>query len=467
VFGFELDTRYNLLPGGTAYFLGNKQPFSGVWGAAGVQSQLMSQGKVWLRVSDGCTRAGADTAGWHAPSSQTADAQTAVSPRIVADEFGYQLESEKLARYFEAKAQELGVAILDDPLAEVLHDARGVTGLRLRSGQVMAADLYVDGTGSEAALLGKSLAEPFYSYEDALCCDRAAAGTWQRAREPLAPYTSAKTMSTGWCWRAEHERRLTGAYFYSSRFTREEEAEAEFRAENPRVRSTRTVSFQCGRYARAWVKNVVAIGAAAAVVEPLADTALAAICLQCQALAEVLLQDRGPKGTQTRQGEGATARSPSPVSLADAIAGFNDDTARGYDAIRDFLALHYRFNSRLDTPFWRECQEQVQLHGAGEVVDTFRKCGPSPRWRCDCAADRGWGEFGTEGYLALLVGLCVPYHASYAPSEQDRKMWAIIQQAIRQKVASALSVTEALALVRSDSWKWPEGIYDRSRTLRP
>ena len=39
-----------------------------------------------------------------------------------------------------------------------------------------------------------------------------------------------------------------------------DDAEAEFRAKNPKVADTRIVKFKTGRYVRGWVKNVVAIG---------------------------------------------------------------------------------------------------------------------------------------------------------------------------------------------------------------
>ena len=33
----------------------------------------------------------------------------------------------------------------------------------------------------------------------------------------------------------------------------------------------------------------------------------------------------------------------------------NRYNARAWDDIRDFLAVHYKFNTRIDTPFWRAC----------------------------------------------------------------------------------------------------------------
>src|SRR5262249_39166376 len=159
---------------------------------------------------------------------------------------------------------------------------------------------------------------PFCSYQHTLLCDRAMFGGWQRAGEPIKPYTTAETMNAGWCWQTEHEHHISRGYVYSSSFVSDREAEAELRAKNPKIQATQTVSLRSGRHERLWVKNVVGVGAAASSVEPLEDTALTAVCLQCQALAETL-------------------SSSTQEPTVEAINRFNETAARGQDAIRDFL----------------------------------------------------------------------------------------------------------------------------------
>ena len=140
--------------------------------------------------------------------------------------------------------------------------------------------------------------------------------------------------------------------------------------------------------------------------------------------------------------------------------------ARGYDAIRDFLALHYRFNRRLDTPFWHACLNDVKLHRAQRYVDFYVENGPSLLGRSILFEDTDPREYGAEGFLAMLVGQCVPYRSAYKPSAEDRWKWSMIQNHIKTVVDSAYSVPEALALIRSDAWNWPEKLYDRPRGVR-
>lgn len=417
-FGQELDTRYSVLPRSTGYYLDNTEPFE----ATGPLSQMMNENKIWLRRPDG-------------------------SPQIIAEHFTYHLENDKLVAYFETMAQERGIQIVDDTAIEVLKDEQGVTGLRLKTGPILSADLYVDASGFRAQLLEKTLNEPYCSYKDSLYCDRAVIGGWERNKEPIKPYTTAETMNAGWCWQIEHEQRINRGYVFSGSFLSDPEAEAEFRAKNPKVKQTRIVPFRTGRFERSWVKNVVGIGNASAFVEPLEATSLSSICLQCQAMTEVLAD---------------SGLEPNAAG----IMVYNRQIGRVYDSIRDFLALHYRFNRRLDRPFWRECLAKVELHGAQRVVDFYRENGPSALWRNVIYEETDPREFGTEGYLAMLVGQAIPYNSAYKPSAADRQNWASVRQWIRAQVATAFTVVEAMKLVRSERWVWPERLYNRSHTLR-
>ncbi len=419
VFGFEIDTQFLMLPLGTGYYLDNNEPFE----AAHLQSCLMFANKVWLRDSSG-------------------------APQLAPQNFSYQVKIDRLVRYFETLARERLIPVVDEDVVEISRDERGVAGVRLASGRTLAADLYVDASGPASRLLGEVLGVSFVSYEDALFCDRAVLGNWDRTIEPIKPYTTAETMNAGWCWQIEHERQIDRGYVYSSRHIRDQDAEAEFRALNPKIRSARTVRFRSGRRESLWVENVAGIGDAAAFLDPLEGTALAATCLQCQSLAETLADcDLEPN--------------------ASTMYNHNRELVRSLDSWRDFLAVHYRFNTRLNTPFWWDCRENVDLHWANRVVETFQETGPSVLWRKCLYDETDWREFGMEGYLALLVGQCVPYRCSCKPSEDDRHTWARIQQTCRHKVAGAFTVSEALSLVRSPDWVWPKGLYTAARAYRP
>jgi tryptophan halogenase len=410
-FSHQLDTKYNLLSRCTGYYC------NGDWSYVGIPSGLMSHNRIMVRDQHGRP--------------------------VVSNDLAYHIENEKFVTWLEGHARHRGVAIDDDTVEEVLQDEHGVTGLRLASGRIATADLYVDCSGFFSVLLGKALNEPFVSFKSSLFNDRAVVGGWTRTDEPIKPYTTAETMNAGWCWQIEHENRINRGYVYSSDFISDEEADAEFRSKNPKVEKTRIVKFRSGRYERAWVKNVVAIGNSSGFVEPLEATSLGAIAGQCQTLAETLAEcDQEVHDSLRRQ--------------------FNRRNATSWDQIRRFLAVHFKFNDRLDTPYWKACRNDAQLQDAEEFVAYYRDMGPSVLWRKTVLDPSD--QFGMEGYLSMLVGQQVPYDYKFEPTPQERANWQRIQQAIKNRVTAAFTVREALSMVRSPHWQWPAGLYRQSLT---
>ena len=350
----------------------------------------------------------------------------------------YHFENEKFVTFLEEAAAALGVTILDETIVEVKLGNGGVAGLRLESGSEEVADLYIDASGFGSLLLGKALAEPFLSFDRTLFCDRAVVGGWDRSEageQVIKPYTTCETMEAGWCWQIEHENRINRGYVYSSSFVTEEAAEKEFREKNPKVKATRVVHFTSGRYQRLWVKNVVAVGNAGGFVEPLEATALGAIAFQCRTLADTLADSEG---------------EPTPLLQH----RFNDLHGRAWDEIRNFLSIHYRFNTRLDTAFWRQCRETVELGGAEAVLEMYRDCGPT-LWMEE-VIDRA-NQFGLAGYFALLTGQKVPHGRIYQPSSEERAKWNAERERSRQMASRGVTVNEALSVVRSPQWRWRSG----------
>jgi tryptophan halogenase len=358
-------------------------------------------------------------------------------PHIGTD-VAYHIENKTFVAYLETYAARLGIAIDDDRVADVKRDDAGVAGLVLQSGRTETADLYVDCSGFASLLLSQALHEPYRSFKPTLFCDRAVWGGWERTDEPIRPYTTAEAMDAGWCWRIDHEHLINRGYVYSSAFLSDDEAEREFRTKNPKVETTRPVKFVTGRYERSWVQNVVGIGNASGFVEPLESTSLGVICDESDSLVNSLLEcDRRPTPTVVRQ--------------------YNKRYALKWDNIRDFLGIHYKFNTGLDTPFWRECRTKCDIGGAAEVVEYYRENGPGI-YHHQTLLNR-LSQFGLEGYWSLLIGQKVPYQRPYVPGPQEREAWRQIQQAFQAKALAAVGVKEALTLVRSPEFRWPPTLY--------
>jgi tryptophan 7-halogenase len=405
-FGRQLDWKWSKLRKNNGFYLDDD------FRCGDVHSALMSLNKVFVRQPNG--------------------------DPLIGRDFGLHLENERFVKYLERRAARLGVQIVEDTVKEVRKDAQGITALVLASGRELRADLYVDCSGFRALLLGQALGESYHSFKASLFCDRAVAGGWPRTTEPIQPYTTAETMNCGWCWQIDHADVINRGYVYCSAFIGDSAAEEEFRAKNPKVGPTFVVRFSSGRYARCWAQNVVAVGNACGFVEPLESTALAVICDESRFLADALLEcERQPTRTL--------------------IANHNHLVGRAWDDIRNFLSIHYRFNTRLDTPFWRACRKDVDLGGATALVDFYQENGPSTFARNTLL--HGTDIFGMEGYLALLLGQQVPYRRTHRPGPDELRIWEAVRNEHRTKAQGGLDTVEALAAIRSPAWRWNPNYY--------
>lgn len=343
----------------------------------GPTSALMAHDKAFLRGPDGAPQ-------WH-------------------QNFAFHVENTKLVNALETFARAAGVEITDGTMREAERGPDGISALHLESGERITADLFVDASGFRSELLGRVLAEPYRSFDTSLFCDRAVIAGWPRTSEPIKPYTTAETMDAGWCWQIEHEHFINRGYVYSSRFLSDDAALAEFRQKNPQLETEpRLVKFYSGRYARCWAENVVGIGNATGFVEPLEATAIQVITWQSRTLADLLLDGRAEVTSSIR-------------------ALYNRHNCGHWDEIRDFLSIHYRFNTRCETAFWRACRAETELGEAAAMVEFYQQNGASIL--ATGTLVKASSPFGLEGYLALLTGQNVPQLRTWTPPDNERHIW--------------------------------------------
>jgi tryptophan halogenase len=401
----------------------NNQPFNNGYYCfddftdASIHASLMRAGKAFRRQADG-------------------------SPHLDHN-FGYHIENELFVAYLEKLARRLGTTIIDGTVASVEQSEAGVTGLVLGNGSRLTADLFVDCSGFGSLLLGKTLGEEFVPFTSTLYCDRAVVGGWERgADEPILPYTTSETMDAGWCWRIEHPEKIIRGYVYGSSFITDEAAESEFRRKNPKVDKTRIVKFKTGAHRRIWVKNVMAIGNSSGFVEPLEATAIAFVCSQTVALADALHANQRLVSDAVRNG----------------INRIFDD---GWNNIREFLGVHYRFNHRLETPFWKACVNEVEIGSAADIVEYYQTHGPNTLLRH--IHERRMEMFSLEGFYTMLIGLKVPFKTRHVPDEMEKVRWERFRVQNQREARIGLTVEEAMRIIRLPEWKWNPDFYSMFR----
>lgn len=346
----------------------------------------------------------------------------------------FHIENIKLVQWLENQCTTHGVMITDATV-QAEKGGEGIQALIGADGTRYTADLYIDASGFRSELVGRVLEEPFVDYTDSLFCDRAVIGGWQRTNEPVHPYTTAETMDCGWAWQIEHEHFINRGYVYSSAHISDDAARQELLRKNPRIPEdrTRVVKFRSGRYERSWIGNVVAMGNSAGFVEPLEATALQVISVEASSLADSLA-------------DSLCEPTPSMVRL------YNRYNGAQWDDIRNFLAVHYVFNTRLDTPFWKRCRTETALHGASDIVDFYRENGPSVV--AGAALVHSSNSFGMDGYLAMLVGQAVPHGKPYLTPPNEAEFWRKRAEGLAAEARGGMGVVEALNALRQPGLKW-------------
>jgi len=206
------------------------------------------------------------------------------------------------------------------------------------SGQKYKADLYVDCTGFQSFLLEKQMGSEFLSYKPWLSNDKAIAAhiPYTDKEKQLTNYTDCHALSSGWVWNIPLWNRMGTGYVYSSDFIDDDTAEKEFKkhlgVEDVDIR--RRINIRHGVRKNGWVKNVVGVGLAYGFIEPLESTGLISTHAIIGQIVELLeRKECSPNGFD--------------------IDGYNYNAQLNLNGFRNFVSVHYKFSSRIDTPYWR------------------------------------------------------------------------------------------------------------------
>ena len=300
------------------------------------------------------------------------DPRSPVSPLAYAFHLDAGLYAAMLRRFAEAR----GIERLEGRIVEVERGEDGaVAAVRLENGSRVEGDLFIDCSGFRGLLIGDALGVGFEDWSHWLPCDRAIAVPSRRT-EPLLLYTRAIAHSAGWQWRIPLQHRTGNGHVYSSAHISDEEAERVLVAnlDSEPVGAFNRLKFKAGRRERAWEKNVVAIGLSAGFLEPLESTSIWLIQHGIQKLFALFPDMRFA----------ATERDEYNSVLKDS-----------YEAVRDFIILHYQATRRPE-PFWRDVRAVAMPDSLKRKIDLFAGKGRVFRYKDEL--------FELPSWIAVMLG---------------------------------------------------------------
>jgi tryptophan 7-halogenase len=328
--------------------------------------------------------------------------------------YAYHFDAGLYARYLRAFAESRGVQRIEGEVVDVrLRAADGfIDAVRLKSGQELSADLFIDCSGFRGLLIEQALHAGYDDWTHWLPCDRAVAVPSEKT-SAATPYTRSTARAAGWQWRIPLQHRTGNGLVYSSAHLGDEAA-AELLLSNLDGRALgnpRLLKFTTGRRRESWKRNCVALGLASGFLEPLESTSIYLIQSGIARLIQMLPD-----------------RHMSPVLQAQ----YNAEAAFEIERIRDFLILHYHVTARRDSEFWRQCAAMSIPDELRAKIELFRESGRFHR-----QADE---MFALTSWVQVMVGQgIVPqgYHPLVdAVSEQDVLGLA---ESVRQVVAACVA----------------------------
>ena len=320
--------------------------------------------------------------------------------------YAFHFDAALYAAYLRRYAEARGVRRSEGRVVDVA--LAGETGLieavSLAGGERIEGDFFIDCSGFRGLLIEQALGAGHEDWSHWLPCDRALAVPCMPAG-PLTPYTRSTAREAGWQWRIPLQHRTGNGYVYSSRFVSDDEAAATLLAnlDGEAMGDPRPLRFTTGRRREAWRGNCVALGLAAGFMEPLESTAIHLVQAGIARLLQLFPQHR--------------------IEQAETDE-YNRQTQFEWEAIRDFLILHYHANGR-DGPLWKACREMEIPDSLRRKLELFRASGRIFRVEEELFTEPGW--------LQLMIGQGVAprgHHpiADQLPGEQLAEFLALAQR---------------------------------------
>jgi len=259
---------------------------------------------------------------------------------LSAFDYAYHFDQARLGRFLASRARGIDHLRAEVNAARRNGETGDITHLEMTDGSALPVDLVIDCTGFRRAIIGQ-MGAGWTSYSAFLPLNKAMPFWLDHAPgQPIAPYTQARALGSGWMWGIPVQDRIGCGYVFSDRHTTADAAQAEIETIlGHKIAPRGVLSIDPGRLDHAWVGNCIAVGLAQSFLEPLEATSIHGSLVQVLMLTRIGLdQIIGPGVARHRDRYNAAIR-------------------RQIDDFAHFINLHYA-GGRSDTDFWRDMAAQ-------------------------------------------------------------------------------------------------------------
>lgn len=351
-------------------------------------------------------------------------AKVNVKDPILELPYAYHFDAGLYAQYLRKLSEKIGVKRTEGIVESVeqCQLSGNIKSLKLKSGQVVEGDLFLDCSGFRGLLIEKTLRTGYEDWSHWLQCNSAIAVPSKR-HEKTAPYTRSIAHSAGWQWRIPLQHRNGNGLVYSNSHYTDEQAHDVLMSnlDTKPLADPKVIRFQTGRRYKQWNKNVIAVGLSSGFLEPLESTSIH------------LIQSAVTRLVHLFPHEGIDENM---------VKEYNRQSQVEFEQIRDFLILHYKVTERDDSRFWQDMRNMEIPDSLQHKIDIFKSSGRLFREQNDLFLESSW--------LQVMVGQGIipqDYHAiaNSIPQEQLGAMLKNIRQVKLEPLAKLPSHDEFLA----------------------
>jgi tryptophan halogenase len=329
----------------------------------------------------------------------------------VAASYGYHLDALRYAELLKQFALRLGVETIPATLARAEVDGERITALELADGSRVEADLYIDASGADAALLGQLAGAEFESWAQWFPCDRLLVAS-APCLAAMPAFSQISAFASGWVglFPLRDRTAVVAAYSSEGAGDREIAEQAAVVARMPIGGDAVVSPLRQGIQRRAWIGNVVAVGAAAISPDPLCalDVHVTHGCISHLMTVFPATADAMPEA-------GSYNRS---------VASFGAN-------LRDFQAAPYFLNKRFDDPLWDSMRDRARPPSFERRTSLFEARATVPLNDDESFYEQTWA--------AMLVG------CGLAPRDYDPRIDSVADDALILKVQQRLREVAAIA----------------------
>ena len=290
--------------------------------------------------------------------------------------YGYTLDARGYTVLLKKFAEHLGVQLEQAILSDVELEQERIAAVMLSSGERVEADLFVDASGTEGALISRFDGNALESFGSSWPCDRMVVASGPPIN-PAPAYSHISAFNAGWVGLYPTQNRTTAIAVYNSRFMSDAEMSTALPllARMPLQGDAVVSSVRPGIRRSPWVGNCVAVGEAAFSHDPIDSFGLHGLHSCVSHL---------------------MALFPAEAGVFPEAKLFNRTITRVAQNLHDYQLTHYRLNRRFDEPFWDGCRELDLPESLQRKIDVFSRRAQVPMYDNDVFEEQNWA--------ALFIG---------------------------------------------------------------